>query len=49
MELTLVKNKETPGSIRYADEDSHNIYMKKSEASALGNPEKIKVSITAIV
>jgi hypothetical protein len=49
MELTLIKNKETPGSIRYGDEDGHNIYLKKTEANTLGNPENIKVSITAIV
>jgi hypothetical protein len=48
MEVILVKDKETPGTVRYADEDGHNIYLKKLEASKLGNPEKIKVSIEAL-
>lgn len=45
MELTLTKDKTTPGTVRYADANGHNIYLKKDEAAALGNVEVIKVTV----
>jgi hypothetical protein len=48
MELTLVKMKETPGTFMFSDSDNHNIYLKKPEVNALGNPEKIKITIVAV-
>lgn len=48
MEFILTKSTANlKHSVRYEDEDNHNIYLKKSEATELGDPEKVKVSITA--
>ena len=48
MELTLVKDKVTKNKVvRFADGENHNIYLQPDEVQSLGNPETIKVSITA--
>ena len=45
MELVLGQNKETKGAIRFADADGHNLYFRKEEVNALGNPKHILVKI----
>lgn len=53
MEFIMTKDKVTPGTIRFAgpktegDLHSKNIYLTKAEVKALGDPEKIKVTIEA--
>ena len=49
--LTFAKSKETKNCLQYAEETTADrptvgtIYLLKSAAAQLGNPEKIKVSI----
>ena len=45
MKLILTKDKTTKNTIRYTDEQNHNIYLLKPEVEALGNPESIIVTI----
>jgi hypothetical protein len=45
--LTKDTSKDLKNSVRWGDENGHNIYLKKPEAAALGNPDKIKIVITA--
>lgn len=45
MEIVMSKDKETPGAVRYSDGENHNIYLRKSEAAEMGNPESVKVTI----
>lgn len=45
--LTLEKDKETKGAIRYKDDAQHSIYLRKEEATKLGNPEQVKVQLSA--
>ena len=48
MKLTLIKDKTTKNTIRYAEQtDDHpiTIYLTKERAEALGNPESISVVI----
>ena len=47
MEIVMVKDKTTPGAVRYNDGENHNIYLRKEEAAAMGNPESVKVTIEA--
>jgi len=52
MELTLVKDKETKGAVRYqedTDEFPKNIYFRKEELTELFGkfPEKLSVTIKA--
>ena len=50
MEIMLVKEKETPGTWRYKenkDDRPMTIYLTKEQVKELGNPESIKVTITA--
>ena len=45
MELVMGKDKETKGAIRYSDNDNHNLYLRKEEVTALGNPKHILVKV----
>lgn len=45
MEFLMSKDKETKGAVRYADMENHNLYLRKEEASLLGNPKHIVVVI----
>lgn len=45
MEIIMIQEKVTPGTIRYGDGDNHNIYLKKEEVAKLGNPDALKVTI----
>ena len=50
MEIVLVKEKETPGTWRFKEnKEDHplTIYLTKEQVRELGNPESIKVTITA--
>ena len=48
MELVLVKDKTTPGTVRFKeDSEDHpvTIYLTKERVTALGNPEALQVTI----
>jgi len=48
MEITLTKDKVTPGTVRFKENsDDHpiTIYLTKSRVEELGNPETITVDI----
>jgi hypothetical protein len=50
MEITLIKEKETPGTWRYKEnKEDHpmTIYLTKEQVKELGNPQTIKMTITA--
>jgi len=50
IELTLHKDKVTPGTVRFKeDTEDHpvTIYLLKSKSEELGNPETLKVTIEA--
>ena len=50
MEIILVKEKETPGTWRYKEKKDDRpmmIYLTKEQVKALGNPDAIKITITA--
>ena len=50
VEIVLVKEKETPGTWRFKeDKEDHpmTIYLTKEQVKELGNPESIKVTISA--
>ena len=53
MEVILIKDKTTKGAVRFAEpkkgDDPHsiNIYLTKAQATELGDPEKVKLVITA--
>ena len=50
MEIVLIKEKETPGTWRFKEnKEDHpmTIYLTKEQVKELGNPESIKVTITA--
>ncbi len=50
MEIVLVKEKETPGTWRFKENKEYHpmtIYLTKEQVKELGNPESIKVTITA--
>ncbi|MFC1925071.1 hypothetical protein ACFLW2_00055 [Chloroflexota bacterium] len=50
MELILIKEKETPGTWRYKEDKPDRpmaIYLTKDQVSELGDPQSIKVTITA--
>ena len=50
VEIVLIKDKETPGTWRFKeDKEDHplTIYLTKEQVKELGNPESIKVIITA--
>jgi hypothetical protein len=51
MEIILVKEKETPGTWRFKEtKEDHplTIYLTKEQVKELGNPQSIKITITAI-
>jgi hypothetical protein len=48
MEILLKKDKETKGTVRYADIENHNLYLKKEEAAELGNPDRIMLTVEPI-
>jgi hypothetical protein len=49
IKLTLVKEKETPGTIRFKEEGDEDrpliIYLTKDRVAELGDPETITVTI----
>ena len=50
MEIVLVKEKETPGTWRYKEKKEDRpmtIYLIKEQVKDLGDPESIRVTITA--
>jgi hypothetical protein len=50
MEIILVKEKETPGTWRFKEtKEDHplTIYLTKEQVKELGNPQSIKITITA--
>ena len=50
MEIILTKEKETPGTWRYKEnKEDHpiTIYLTKEQVKELGNPQSIKMTITA--
>jgi len=50
MEIILVKEKETPGTWRFKEnKEDHpiTIYLTKEQVRELGNPQSIKIAITA--
>jgi hypothetical protein len=50
MEIILVKEKETPGTWRYKEKKEDRpmtIYLTKEQVKDLGDPESIRVTITA--
>jgi len=50
MEIILIKEKETPGTWRFKEnkgERPMTIYLTKEQVKELGNPESIKLTITA--
>ena len=50
MEIILVKEKETPGTWRFKEnKEDHpiTIYLTKEQVKELGNPQSIKINITA--
>jgi hypothetical protein len=50
MEIILTKEKETPGTWRYKEnKEDHpiTIYLTKEQVKELGNPQSIKMIITA--
>jgi hypothetical protein len=51
MEIILVKEKETPGTWRFKEtKEDHplTIYLTKEQVKELGNPQTIKITITAV-
>jgi hypothetical protein len=51
MEIVLVKEKETPGTWRFKEnKEDHplTIYLTKEQVKELGNPQSIKITITAV-
>jgi len=50
MEIVLVREKETPGTWRYKEKKEDRpmtIYLTKEQVKDLGDPESIRVTITA--
>ncbi len=50
MEIVLVKEKETPGTWRYKEKKEDRpmaIYLTKEQVKDLGDPQSIRVTITA--
>lgn len=45
MEIVMSKDKTTKGAVRYKDEENHNLYLRKAEATALGEPQHILVTV----
>ena len=52
MEVTLEKDKTTPGTVRYKETGDVDrpltIYLGKDRVKELGNPDTIKVTINAV-
>lgn len=51
MELTLKKDKTTPGTVRFKEDSEDHpiaIYLTKDRVKELDNPEVIKVTITKV-
>ncbi|MFC1965802.1 Eco57I restriction-modification methylase domain-containing protein [Chloroflexota bacterium] len=50
VEIILIKDKETPGTWRYKEQKEDHpltIYLTKDQVKELGNPESIKITVTA--
>jgi hypothetical protein len=50
MEIILIKEKETPGTWRFKEDKNDRpmtVYLSKVQVRELGNPQSIKVTITA--
>lgn len=50
MEIILGKEKETPGTWRFKENKEEHpltIYLTKEQVAELGNPQSIKINITA--
>jgi len=50
MEIILVREKETPGTWRYKEKKEDRpmtIYLTKEQVKELGNPDSIKIKISA--
>jgi hypothetical protein len=50
MEIILLKEKETPGTWRFKEnKEDHpiTIYLTREQVKELGNPQSIKINITA--
>jgi type I restriction-modification system DNA methylase subunit len=50
VEIILMKDKETPGTWRYKEQKEDHpltIYLTKEQVKELGNPESIKITVTA--
>jgi len=50
VEIILIKDKETPGTWRYKEKKEDHpltIYLTKEQVKELGNPESIKITVTA--
>jgi hypothetical protein len=46
--IDFEQDKETKGTIRYAEQDTEHvgfIYLKKKAASDLGNPQRLQVTV----
>lgn len=48
MEIVMTQDKVTKGAVRYADQENHNLYLRKEEAEKLGNPAHILVTVQLI-
>jgi len=50
MKLTLSKDKVTPGTVRFREDNNNDhpivIYLTKERVKELGNPESLNVDIT---
>ena len=45
MEIVMRQDKVTKGAIRFGDDAGHNLYFRKEEVAAMGNPQAIKVTV----
>ena len=43
----MVRDKPTKRTVRYADGNGHNIYLKNEEVAELGSPKAVKVTVEA--
>jgi len=45
MEIVMTQDKVTKGAIRFADQENHNLYLRKEEVAKLGDPKHILVTV----
>ena len=45
MEIVMTQDKVTKGAVRFTDQDSHNLYLRKEEVAKLGEPKHILVTV----